>query len=260
MVTVKKVRLVNPHGKRRQPAPRRKAAKRKGNPGPLYVLGALNPNSKEKKHVTARKKKNAARKPAHVVRAINSHKRGMQRSFRPKKYKRNPELSTTLKQPVELLKFGLIALLGLVTTRQVPQLALGAKNTSWPGYAANLATALAGAYGTGKFAGPRAALAFGTGGGLYTVNRILTDKLTPVGQVLSLQGLGDAQASRSLGNLAKVIPGSVYPPTYDAHGNLVLPPAFISAVRKAIPAAAPAGSSAASGVGRLSGVGARITA
>lgn len=257
MVTVKKVRLVNPHGK----APR-KAAKRKGNPGQLYVLGALNPHNQEKKHVSAKtkKKKNpAARKSAHVVRAINTHRSGMQKSFKPKKkYKRNPEISATLKQPVELLKFGLIALLGLVTTRQVPQMALGSKNTSWTGYAANLATALAGAYGTGKFAGPRAALAFGTGGGLYTVNRILTDKLTPVGQVLSLQGLGDAHASKTLGNLARAIPGGVYPPTYDSNGNLVLPPAFIAAVRKAIPAAAP--SSSASTVGRFSGRTARIAA
>lgn len=254
MVTVKKVRLVNPQKKSRgRHAARAAGAKRKGNPGPLYVLGALNPNKGEK-HVTAKKskkKKNAARKSP-MARAINKH-HSFQKSFKAKKkYKRNPELSATLKQPVEFLKFGLIALLGLVATRQVPQMALGAKNTSWAGYLANMATAVAGAYGTGKFAGPRAALAFGTGGGLYTVNRILTDKLTPVGQVLSLSGVGDPMAARTLG---RVVPGAVYPPTYDSKGNLVLPPAFIAAMRTALPA--PSTNAPAP---RLSGTTARIAA
>jgi hypothetical protein len=194
---------------------------------------------------TAKKKNPAARKnPFPKVRA-------MQRNFKPAKRrngrKRNPEMAGAMGamgRPVEYLKFGLIALLGLVTTRQVPQMALGTKNTSWLGYAANLATALAGAYGTGKVAGKNAAVAFGTGGGLYTVNRILTDKLTPVGQVLSLAGLGDAQASATLG---RIVPGSVYPPTYDANGNLKLPANFVAAMNKALPAPG-------TGPGKLNGV------
>jgi hypothetical protein len=239
MVTAKKIRLVNPEKRglrsRSKRAPRKA---RKANPGPLYILGAVNPQRKTSMKKPAKKKKNRAARKSNPFPKV----RAKQRQFKPKRNgrrRRNPDFSGALNQPIEFLKFGLIALLGLVATRQVPQTMLGTKNTSWTGYLANLATALAGSWGAGRFAGKRAALAFGTGGGLYVVNRFLTDKFTPVGQVLSLAGLGDAQASSRLGG---IVPGAIYPPSYDARGNLRLPPAVVSAMRAAMaPAPATAG-------------------
>lgn len=241
-VTAQKIRLVNPTGSR-GPKTRSKRAPRKArtaNPGPLYVLGAVNPHEgghKVAHKKTAKKKKSAARKSNPFTAKV----RAMQKQYKPAKRsrKRNPgEVGNLISQPVEMLKFGLIALFGLVATRQVPQMALGAKNESWMGYAANLATAVGGAWGTGKIAGNRAAIAFGTGGGLYTVNRILTDKLTPVGRVLSLAGVGDPQASSSLG---RIVPGAVYPPSYDEQGRLRLPGPMTEAIRRLNPPAAATG-------------------
>jgi hypothetical protein len=239
MVTAKKIRLVNPQRGTKKRVKRAPRKARKTNPGPLFVLGAVNPHKGANKVAkTAKKrKKNAARRPNPFAKV-----RAAQKRKNPTRRRRNPDMAGMLAQPVELLKFGLVALLGLVATRQVPQMLLGARNTGLIGYASNLGTALAGAYGTGKFAGNRAAIAFGTGGGLYTVNRILTDKLTPVGQVLSLAGVGDAHASNSLGRL---VPGAIFPPSYDEQGRVKFPPVFADAVRRLQPppaAGAPAGS------------------
>jgi hypothetical protein len=253
MVTAKKIRLVNPHKAKTVGAARapRKARKRP-NPGALYLLGktaaAFNPHKGAKKMAQQKpaKKKPAARKNPQFAGARPAV---AQVTKKRRKHSKNPMgLSlNSLSQPIELLKFGLIALFGLVATRQIPQMALAEKNESWLGYGSNLGTALGGAYATSRIAGKTAGIAFGTGGGLYTVNRFLTEKFTPVGKVLSLSGLGDAQASASLG---RIIPGAVYPPSYDNQGRLRLPPVFVDAMRASNPQ--PAGGSAMSG-GRMRG-------
>lgn len=243
-ITEKKYRLVNPTRGPKTGAKRAPRTARTTNP--LYLLGpSINPHKGGHKTV-AQKKKPAKKTPAArknpfaSARPLNMPK--------PKR-RRNPEggnVAGILTRPYEVLKFGLVALFGLVATRQAPQLAFGEKNESYLGYAANLATAVGGAYATGKFAGKTAGFAFGIGGGLYTANRILTDKFTPVGRVLSLAGIGDPQASKSLG---RIVPGSVYPPSYDEQGNLKLPQNFVDAMQRRLPAApAPA----------LSGVRARL--
>lgn len=249
MVIVKKRRLINPQKKaaaKRVGSPRAKRAHpKKANPGQLITLGFVNPQRGTMK--TKKKKKNPARRPNPIV---NFKARPLQKKHRPRR--RNP-MSESLRTPVDALRFGLMALLGLVATRQVPQLVLGAKNASLLGYGANLITAVATGAAAGKFAGKQAGNAVVVGGGLYLVNRILSEQFTPVGKVLSLAGVGDAQASATLG---RIRPGTVYPPAYDRNGNLKLPQSFVDAMQRRLPA--PAAASAAPA--KVSGVSRRMVA
>jgi len=243
MVTIKKRRLINPHKKaaaKKVGSPRAKRAyPKKANPGQLITLGFVNPQrGSMKKQKT---KKNPARRPKSNP-IVNFKASPLQKKYRPRR--RNP-MSESLKTPVDALRFGLMALLGLVATRQVPQLVLGAKNTGWIGYAGNLFTAVASGAAAGKFAGKPAGNAVMVGGGLYLVNRILSEQFTPVGKVLSLAGVGDAQASATLG---RIRPGTVYPPAYDKNGNLKLPQTFVDAMQRRLPAPAAAPAAKVSGV------------
>ncbi len=92
------------------------------------------------------------------------------------------------------LKNGFWALVGLVLTRQIPQMLLKEKNTGPMGYAANVAAAFGTSFLVSKFAGADAGGAVLIGGGLYSVSRVLQEQLSPVGKVLSLSGMGDAMA------------------------------------------------------------------
>lgn len=153
---------------------------------------------------------------------------------------------------VNALKRGLYALIGLVLARQVPQLALGAGNTGWMGYAANFATALVAGWAGTKFLGSDAGSAILLGGGLYTVARWLGDTFSPVQQYLSLSGVGDPMA------LGDIQPGYFpLPVPVDNAGNPIIP--------RQIAASSPAAAAAASGgapipasvakAGTMSGVG-----
>lgn len=117
-----------------------------------------------------------------------------------------------------ILKDGFFALLGLVVARQLPQMVLGAKNTGWVGYASNLfATIVASMLGS-KMISTEAGKMIGVGGGVYTVNRVLQDQLSPIGQVLSLSGLGDYTA------LGDIQPGYFpLPVPTDANGRPIIP-------------------------------------
>lgn len=129
--------------------------------------------------------------------------------------RRNPGMLTGAGS---ILKSGFYALVGLVIARQVPQWALGTRNSSWLGYGANLATTFVAAWITHKVLGPDPARMVAVGGGLYTVNRIIQDQLSPVGQVLSISGLGDYNA------LGDIQPGYFpLPVPTDANGNPIIP-------------------------------------
>ena len=151
--------------------------------------------------------------------------------------KRNPNgaggrLAGVSGNAVGIVKSGFFALVGLVLARQLPQTLLGAKNTGAMGYVANFATALVAGYVVGNFAGKDAGAAVGIGGGLYTVQRVLNEKVSPVGAILSLQGIGDASAA-SKGDMKRggmgeiVYDGRAYfpmPVAWDASGmNPVIP-------------------------------------
>lgn len=251
MVTIKKHRrLVNPHKAKKAPATKSRAprAKRKApkrNPGTLLTLGFVNPQRRS--NVQKAKKKNGARRKKNPFVVFHAKKRNG--GF--KRRRRNP--SNIVGSSTNMLKTGALALAGLVATRQLPQMVLGVKNAGWMGYLSNGVVALGSAAVATKFAGKAAGHAVMIGGGLYLVNRVLTEQFSPVGRVLQLAGVGDPQASATLG---RIRPGSVYPPAYDDAGNLKLPPAFVQAMGRALPQ--PAAASRVSGVSRLSGAGRRF--
>lgn len=171
-------------------------------------------------------------------------------SVGPKRRRRrkNPSFSV-LDKPVELLKDGSYALLGLVGTRQIPQLVLKEKNTGWVGYVANAATAVMLAYGAGKFLDPESTKSVLIGGGTYLVNRILTEQISPIGKYVALSaGVGDTQAAGTMGRITPAY--FPLPVVNDRNGNPIIPKAILDAIDKRIPPPAPvaAGRSTMSGL------------
>ena len=165
------------------------------------------PKRKRKAGSATHHKKGGARK-GNPHRAAH-HSKGHRRR------RRNPGM---LSGAGSILKSGFYALIGLVIARQLPQWALGARNTGWLGYGANLVTTILAAMLGQKMLGVEVGKDIALGGGLYTVNRIIQDQLSPVGKVLSISGLGDYNA---LGD----IQSGYFPlpvPT-DANGNAIIP-------------------------------------
>ncbi len=248
-VIVKKRRLINPQrpkkvtrAKQAKPAKRRKT-----NPGTLMSIGFVNPQrspmkqqKKRKKNPQTKAKRARAKNPVYVSKPTASKK------HRSSRRRRNPNLVST---GTGMAKASLIALGSLVATRQLPQVLLGVRNKGLMGYGANLATAIAAAMVAKSVAGADAAFAAGLGGGVYIANRFLTEKLTPIGQYLSLSGLGDPQANRSRASLGVLRPGYFPTPVQYAGDEPLIPQAIVDAAR---PAAIPAAQvSQVAGVGRL---------
>lgn len=225
-VRVKKTHLKNPHGKpRRHAAPKAKttrkrvsetrkkrATHRKRNPSQLLTLGFLNPThrrrtvKKHNKKSRAKHRKNPFRFHAKVAR----HRR-----------RRNPSI---IGRSTGLLKTGLLALLGLIVTRQLPQVLLGQRNTGVLGYAANFVTALVAAAAAGRTIGKESGQAVAIGGMLYLVNRALTENFSPIGRWASLSGVGDAAAA---GGLGRIQPGySPVPVVRGPDGQPIIPAAL----------------------------------
>jgi len=89
---------------------------------------------------------------------------------------------------------------GAVATRAGTQLVLGASNTGWMGYLANLVAAYVLGFAGEKAVGKDAGEAIAVGGGIATVLRIASEQIfasSSLSQYLSLSGLGDAQFSVS---------------------------------------------------------------
>ncbi len=237
-----KRRLINPQKTAPKKAESRRASRSARNPGELLTLGYINPQRgkavKTKKH----SKKKARQPNPHFKFAAKAKAHHYKKPRR-----RNPELS--MSRPVEVVKSGAVALAGLVATRQLPQLVLGSRNTGVIGYASNAAAAAITAALAGKFAGKAAASLVLIGGGLYIVNRIMTEQFSPVGKYLSLAGVGDASASARLGRVKEAY--FPYPVLYDKAGKPIIP-AEIDARRLALAAAA-ASASKVSGLSRISG-------
>lgn len=147
---------------------------------------------------------------------------------------------------MNFLKLGLYALVGLVATRQLPQMVLGAGNSGLMGYVANGITAFAVGWLANKFLGRDAGMATGIGGGVYVMNRILGDYFSPVQKYLSLSGLGDPGA---LGDIRQgYFPLPV--PT-DSAGNPIIP----SEIRALPPAPAGGGAPMVKVGGGMAGIG-----
>lgn len=261
MLTVKKIRLVNPGRKkvRKQAKSRRNAPKRshQKNMARTKKAGkrraAKKPRARKGNPFFGKKVKHRKRtKPV-----MNSRRRRGRRSNphfgHRRRRAKNPR---DLKSAGLWLWRGVEALGGLVLTRQIPQWLLKEKNEGWMGYAANAAVALAAAWAAHKFAGPQDALAVGIGGSMYLANRIIQEKLSPVGAVLSLSGLGDAMAwgaGSSLNGLEDAY--FPVPVTYDADGNAILPSLITDTINSSVAAAIPAGGGNAPTMSALRGMG-----
>jgi|DewCreStandDraft_4_1066084.scaffolds.fasta_scaffold03500_23 hypothetical protein len=251
-VILKKKRLFNPQkpaaGRKRKPNRAKRAVKAKAhrkaaartswrNPGALITLGATNPQRKTMKAKSSHQKKRTSRRPNPFIKM----------KTRRAKRRSNPSIT---RGPLNLAKSGAIALLGLVATRQIPQLALQTRNTGLVGYAANFATAAVAGALAGRFWNRDAGKLIFIGGSLYTVSRILTEQFSPIGRYFSLAGIGDAQAA-SLG----VIKDGYFPVpvVLDQAGQPVIPRAIVEAAQPATPPAplpAPSNMSGLSRYGR----------
>lgn len=133
--------------------------------------------------------------------------------------RRNP--SGILRKGTDVLQAGFWVVVGLVLTRQIPQLVLKDKNTGVMGYVAGIVTAIASAWAASKVGGEKAALMAGAGGGAYVITRAAQENLNPFGKYLTLSGLGDAMA------LGEVYTGDrAYFPSpmgYDSNGTPIVP-------------------------------------
>ncbi|TAJ99756.1 hypothetical protein EPO44_10165 [bacterium] len=102
----------------------------------------------------------------------------------------------------------------------------------------------------GQLLGPDAARAGVLGGGLYTVNRLIGDYVSPVQKYLSLTGIGDPMAAGTL----RGIEGGYFPlPVPLTAGGLPIIPSEIRAAPAMIAAAATESMGRVGGGGRYGG-------
>lgn len=224
-VTAQKPTVFNPHGKKRGRA-KTAAAKRKNGAGFLAALGSINPHKGKKPMAQKKTKaKTASKKPtASKPRAKNPFF-GKTAPKRHKPRSSNPEGM----KPMQMAKDGLSILSGLLIARQAPQLVLGPSNTGIVGYGSNLAVSVVGGLLVGMAVGTRTGFQFAAGGVAYTISRVATEQLSPIGKYFSLAGVGDAGAA-SMGDVRRSGVGIVVEDSFSnpqlttANGQILIPP------------------------------------
>jgi hypothetical protein len=247
-VTIRTVRKHNPNFGRGKAAkrPNKSGAKapKRPNPGYLAVVGPINPNKGGTMRTKAMKSKHPHRaKSASAGRKQNPFNKPMARG---KRRKQNPGYVKTVSRIVML---GFWALVGLVLTRQLPQMLLGPRNTGFVGYLANIGVAAGASMIALRVAGEDAATGMAVGGGVYVVNRGIQEHLSPIGKYLSLSGLGDAMA---LGDLVEGDEAyRPFPVVYNQDGQPWIPPQIDARRAMAMIEAAKA-AAVPSGMGHLS--------
>jgi len=177
-----------PHRKRtakrsaHRPRTRKRSAKRRNPVAEIISWTAGNPARKKgrkKMAHTKKRRKSSARRNT----AGRSRKRTMTR-----RRHRNP---AGLGRPMDWVQGGAGVLAGVLGTRALPQMLLGASNTGPMGYAANAVAALVLGWGAHAiFKKPVITTAVVAGGFASLFSRIIADK-TPYGAQFSLSGLGD---------------------------------------------------------------------
>lgn len=249
--TVQRIKVSNPGSGRKKTAQKPQGRKAK-NAGYLAAIGALNPQkqgaAKMAKTKKAPAKKSTSRKPS--AKKMNPW---MSKAHKPatKRKSSNPDKF----RPVEAAKSGAIILSGLIISRQLPQLAMGSSNKDWLGYAMNFGTALLGGVGVAMALGTKAGFEFAAGGAAYTISRIATERLSPVGKYLALSGVGDATAA-SMGDCRRAGIGIVVNSSFSepllrrADGTFLIPPHIQAAIENSRPAPMPM-QAAPAGVGRF---------
>ncbi len=155
-----------------------------------------------------------------------------------KRRRRNPGgLTDAIGTPKQIFESGLAGLASAEATRQLPQLVLGANNTSWQGYLANGVVAVGMTAAAGAFLGPTAARAAFVGGLVILTDRILTEQVSPIGQYLSLSGVGDATAMTKMGTIRDGF--FAHPGINNLDGSLWVPDPFTNAAVQAVAAKYP---------------------
>jgi hypothetical protein len=171
------------------------------------------------------------------------------------KSRRNPSgIMAAIGTPKDVLIAGVAGLASAVATRQLPQMLMTTDNEGWVGYAANAGVALAATYAAGVFVGPVAAKAAFVGGIVILLDRILTEQVSPIGQYLTLSGVGDATAMTKLGTIGDGY--YIHPTVVDSNGKPIIPhevsDAALAAMISRYPQlAAPAPAAGRSNVGRV---------
>lgn len=210
----RKVEIVNPH--------------RSSNPAFAAKKGSQMAKHKKANHAA----NGGSRKKS------NPFKKKYQELLARRRKQRNPSgLADTLGRPSEIVEVGVTALATAVAVKQLPQMVLGAENEGGMGYAANGFVTLAAAWAAGAFIGKTAALGAIAGGAVIILDRVLTDKFSELGPVLSLSGVGDAT---SYGKLGTIRDGYYFHPDLrDNMGNLITPQPVLDASLANVVAAYP---------------------
>jgi hypothetical protein len=184
-----------PAKKRTNSAPRRKVhskkrsshrprTKRQNPVAEIISWTAGNPARKGKRKMARSKRKKSSARHRNAGRSHSKKKMTSRRHRRS-----NPGF---LGKPMDWAAGGAGVLAGVVGTRALPQMVLGAGNTGAMGYAANAVTALGLGWLT-HMVFPRNPVLTGAviaGGFAATIARVISDR-TPFGAQLSLTGLGD---------------------------------------------------------------------
>jgi hypothetical protein len=186
---------------RRAARPKHRRRTRRANPGGIVEV-ALNPAPRRRKKVAAtrkRRRKSHSRRRSNVRHRRNpapmthrrrrrstGHRRNRRRSVR-----RNPSMGGVS----NLIVQAAYAVGGAVGSKYLTQMVLGAANTGYVGYAANLAASFVGGKLVGMFTRNKAAEnSVILGGVIMTLVRFLSDQ-TPLGETLKTAGFGDYEAS-----------------------------------------------------------------
>lgn len=185
-----------------------------------------------------RKQVRVASNPQRHAKKANSGKKsgGRRRKSNPisghRRRRRNPTFGGAIGSPKELVTSAVAGLAAAVATRQLPQLILTTNNTGWQGYAANAVTALACTWAASAFLGPTAAKAALVGGSVILLDRVLTEQVSPIGQYLSLSGVGDATAMTKLGTVRDG--WFLHPTMVDGNNQMVIPDPVTAAAVNAV--------------------------
>ena len=178
--------VINPTRKRRRVVAKKSTVKRRRNPLAQILSWTAGNPAKRRNTVARSRRKTKRRATAH--RSNAGRRRAAPKRVMHHRRRSNP---AGLGRPMDWLQGGAGVIAGVVGTRALPQMILGASNTGPMGYVANAVAAV----GIGWLSHillkkPAITAAVIAGGFATLLSRIIADK-TPFGAQLSLTGLGD---------------------------------------------------------------------